>query len=91
MYGHMNRHNKTDEVAAAPPLASKRLLNQVRERIRHLHYSLKTEKADLYWVRFFLAARRQIQTHPVRPLWTFDSDASSGSNAIPQLSSDAII
>lgn len=53
MYGHMNRHNKTDKVAAAPPLASKRLLNQVRERIRHLHYSPKTKKADLYWAWFF--------------------------------------
>ncbi|PIT75959.1 integrase [Limnohabitans sp. JirII-31] len=35
-------------------MASKRLLDQVRERIRYLHYSLKTEKAHLYWVRFFV-------------------------------------
>lgn len=26
----------------------------MRERIRYLHYSLKTEKAYLYWVRFFV-------------------------------------
>ncbi|WP_369823326.1 hypothetical protein [Limnohabitans sp. JirII-31] len=26
----------------------------MRERIRYLHYSLKTEKAHLYWVRFFV-------------------------------------
>ena len=38
----------------APPLQSARLLDQVRERIRYLHYSLKTEKAYLYWVRFFV-------------------------------------
>ena len=38
----------------APPLQSARLLDQVRERIRYLHYSLKTEKACLYWVRFFV-------------------------------------
>ena len=38
----------------APPLRSARLLDQVRERIRYLHYSLKTEKAYLYWVRFFV-------------------------------------
>ena len=38
----------------APPLQSIRLLDQVRERIRYLHYSLKTEKAYLYWTRFFI-------------------------------------
>ena len=37
-----------------PPLLSKRLLDQVRERARYLHYSLSTEKAYLYWVRFFI-------------------------------------
>lgn len=49
----MYRYNKSEKVAG-PPLASKRLLDQVRERIRYLHYSLKTEKAYLYWVRFFV-------------------------------------
>ena len=38
----------------APPLQSARLLDQVRERIRYLHYSLKAEKACLYRVRFFV-------------------------------------
>jgi integron integrase len=37
-----------------PPLLSTRLLDQVRERARYLHYSLATEKAYLYWVRFFI-------------------------------------
>jgi integron integrase len=37
-----------------PPLLSKRLLDQVRERARYLHYSLGTEKVYLYWVRFFI-------------------------------------
>ena len=37
-----------------PPLQSTRLLDQVRERIRYLHYSLKTEKAYLHWVRFYV-------------------------------------
>jgi site-specific recombinase XerD len=31
-----------------------RLLDQVRERIRCTHYSLKTEKAYLYWARVFI-------------------------------------
>lgn len=52
----MNRHNRSDKVRelAAVPLVSKRLLDQVRERIRYLHYSLQTEKAYVYWVRFFV-------------------------------------
>lgn len=33
---------------------SGRLLDQVRERARYLHYSLRTEKAYVYWVRFFI-------------------------------------
>jgi site-specific recombinase XerD len=37
-----------------PSLQSTRLLDQVRERIRYMHYSLKTEKAYLYWIRFFI-------------------------------------
>jgi integron integrase len=37
-----------------PPLQSARLLDQVRERIRYLHYSLSTEKNYLYWIRYFI-------------------------------------
>ena len=36
------------------PLKSIRLLDQVRERIRYLHYSLSTEKVYLHWVKFFV-------------------------------------
>lgn len=36
-----------------------RRLDQVRERIRYLHYSLQTEKADLHWVRFFIRWHRR--------------------------------
>lgn len=38
----------------APSLQSTRLLDQVRERVRYMHHSLKTEKAYLYWIRFFI-------------------------------------
>jgi integron integrase len=50
----------------APPLQSTRLLDQVRERIRYLHYSLSTEKVYLYWVRFFIrwSARNGQMRHP---------------------------
>jgi hypothetical protein len=37
-----------------PLLQSTRLLDQVRERIRYLHYSHSTENAYLYWARFFV-------------------------------------
>ncbi len=37
-----------------PPLKSTRLMDQMRERIRYLHYSLNTEKVYQYWVRFFI-------------------------------------
>ena len=37
-----------------PPLQSSRLLDQLRERIRYMHYSLSTEKVYLYGVRFFI-------------------------------------
>ncbi|RYD62281.1 MAG: integrase, partial [Verrucomicrobiaceae bacterium] len=37
-----------------PPLQSPRLLDQVRERIRLLHYSRRTEEAYVYWVRAFV-------------------------------------
>jgi uncharacterized protein YfbU (UPF0304 family) len=45
-----------------PPLRSARLLDQLRERIRYAHYSLRTEKTYLYWVRFFI--RFHGLTHP---------------------------
>ena len=35
-------------------LLSPRLLEQLRERIRYCHYSLRTEKAYVYWVRQFI-------------------------------------
>jgi site-specific recombinase XerD len=33
---------------------SRRLLEQVREVLRYKHYSLKTEQAYLYWIRFYV-------------------------------------
>ena len=36
------------------PLKSIRLLDQVRERIRYLNYSLSTEKGYLHWVKFII-------------------------------------
>lgn len=38
---------------SAPPPPT-RLLDQLRERARYLHYSLRTEKAYCYWTRLFI-------------------------------------
>ena len=41
-----------------PPLQSVKLLDQVRERIRYLHYSPRTEDAYVYWIRSFIRFHR---------------------------------
>lgn len=41
-------------VAPMPPLKAPKLLDQVRERIRYLHYSQRTEDADVHWIRAFV-------------------------------------
>lgn len=45
-----------------PPLRAVRLLDQVRERLRMLHYSLRTEEAYLYWCKAFI--RFHDRRHP---------------------------
>lgn len=45
-----------------PPLQSARLLDQVKERLRALHYSMRTEQAYVHWVRMFV--RFQGLRHP---------------------------
>lgn len=40
--------------AALPPLRSTKLLDQLRERIRYLHYSRRTEEAYVFWYRAFV-------------------------------------
>ena len=40
--------------AALPPLQAPRLLDQVRERVRYLHYSRSTEQAYVHWCRAFI-------------------------------------
>ena len=38
---------------------SPRLLDQLREVLRYKHYSLRTEEAYVYWVRFFVRWQRR--------------------------------
>ena len=37
-----------------PPLKSVKVLDQLRERIRYLHYSIRTEEAYVHWVPAFI-------------------------------------
>lgn len=37
-----------------PPLRSVKVLDQLRERIRYLHYSLGTEQTYVHWIRAFI-------------------------------------
>ena len=45
-----------------PPLRAVKVLDQLRERVRYRHYSLRTEKTYVYWVRFFI--RFHNRRHP---------------------------
>ena len=49
MYSH-NSSRKT----STPVLRSTRLLDQLREQIRYLHYSPRTEEAYVHWVKKFI-------------------------------------
>ena len=46
--------NSAMKPASPPVLRATRLLDQVRERIRYKHYSLRTEQAYVQWVRMFV-------------------------------------
>ena len=37
-----------------PPLRSVKVLDQLRERVRYLHYSIRTERAYVHWVRAYI-------------------------------------
>src|SRR4051812_29853045 len=45
---------KPRKVSSHPPLQNTRILAQLRERLRYLRYSLRTEEAYLHWVRFYI-------------------------------------
>ncbi len=45
---------KKPRPAPLPPLQSARVLDKLRERIRYLHYSIRTEDAYVHWVRAYI-------------------------------------
>ena len=46
--------NRPTVAVALPPLRATRLLDQVRERVRAMHYSFRTEEAYVYWCRAYV-------------------------------------
>ena len=42
------------ELDLGPHKRTKRLVERVREEIRARHYSLRTEQAYWYWIRYFV-------------------------------------
>jgi integrase len=44
----------TKDKPRKPVLRSTRLLDQVRERLGYMHYSLRTEKSYVYWIRWYI-------------------------------------
>jgi hypothetical protein len=53
MYSIKSIH-KPCKAAVRPVLQATRLLDQIRERIRYKHYSIRTEATYVYWVRAFV-------------------------------------
>jgi hypothetical protein len=41
-------------ISDTPALHSSRFLDRMRERIRYMHYSLRTDKVYVYWLRIFV-------------------------------------
>ena len=68
----LTRVKKSESINCLPPLQSKKVLDQVRERNRYLHFSLRTEEAYLYW----------------QQSWTSTIGNNRGQTAEPQLFSE---
>ena len=58
----MNRYIGSAKVAV-PAVLSPRLLDQLGERLRYLHYSLSTEKVELRWAGVFMHWRASVRWH----------------------------
>ena len=60
-----------------PAIRSIRLLDQVRERIRYLHYSLSTEKTYLHWIKYFIRwhGRKGAPMHHPREMGALEVEA----------------
>jgi integrase len=61
-HGQHSPSRRYDSAPDLPPLRATRLLDQVRERIRTLHYSPRTEDTYVHWCRAFI--RFHDRRHP---------------------------
>ena len=50
---------------------SPRLLDQVRDKIRMMHYSIRTEETYVYWIKYFIFYNSKLK----RPLLPEDPAA----------------
>lgn len=50
----MNYTSSAESAASAQPASAPPLLDQVRERIRVKHYSIRTETAYLDWIKRYI-------------------------------------
>lgn len=50
----LTQHSRENFTSQNGPLTAARLLDRLRERIRYMHYSLRTEEAYVYWVRAYI-------------------------------------
>ncbi len=76
---------KRQSSIAFPGLQSIKILDQVRERIRYLHYSIRTEESYLYWIRFFIRWSgvrhpREMGADEVRAFLTFLASPAIGAH-----------
>ena len=77
----LTRVNKSESINCLPPLQSKKVLDQVRERIRYLHFSIRAEETYLYWIRFFI---RWSGTRHLRELGATEATAFLTFRAAPR-------
>ena len=48
------KHLRLRPTPDLPPLRATRVLDQLRERLRLMHYSFRIEEAYVYWVKAFI-------------------------------------
>jgi integron integrase len=63
----VNSHNNSRKTSI-PVFKSTRLLDQSREQIRYLHYSLRTEEPCVYWVEKFICFHHKRHPRDIGPV-----------------------
>lgn len=76
----------------APPAGSPRLLDRVRGALRARHYSMRTEKAYVGWIRRFIVfhGRRHPDTMGEREIGTFLTELATSANLAASTQNQAL-